>query len=291
MTRRVLLVINREKAEAASTTAAIRTLLAGHTIVGEIDALQPLPADVPDDIDLAIVLGGDGTLLAHARHFGPKGVPLLGVNIGRLGFMAEFDLDAFRVHAPQLLEQPRLNCRDFSALHVRVVSSTGESFSSLAINDAVITAGPPYRMISVALSIDGGDGPTVNGDGLIIASPVGSTAYNLSAGGPIIAPEVDALTITAIAPHTLSFRPIVTPGSSTITVTVLRANASRAKGGTTLVLDGQVEHPIVEGDRIVVTRRQKAVRFVANPAGSYWRTLLEKLRWAATPRLGHVSPV
>jgi NAD+ kinase len=129
----------------------------------------------------------------------------------------------------------------------------------------------------------------VRGDGLIISSPIGSTAYNLSAGGPILAPELDGFAITPIAAQSLSFRPVVVSGSSTIRVAAVRINRSEdAKGGsagTTLVLDGQIEHAICSGDRVEVSKHDHGVRFVMNPASDWWARLMGKFQWAASPPL------
>jgi NAD+ kinase len=128
----------------------------------------------------------------------------------------------------------------------------------------------------------------VSGDGMIVSTPTGSTAYNVSAGGPIVGPGVDAMTITPIAAHSLSFRPIVVGADSRVELLMLRVNAGRADGqatGTTLVMDGQVSTPLAAGDRITLTRDARPVYFVRNPLGGYWRTLIDKMHWAASPRL------
>ncbi len=154
----------------------------------------------------------------------------------------------------------------------------------MAINDAAITAGPPFRLISLSLSIDGQRGPSLVGDGLIVSTALGSTAYNLSAGGPILSPRVDAFAVTPIAAHSLSFRPVVVSGDSRIEIRVERANADDSHG-TTLVLDGQSTTRLEAGDRIVVLRHALGVRLVQNTRSDYWARLISKLNWATTPRL------
>jgi NAD+ kinase len=147
-----------------------------------------------------------------------------------------------------------------------------------AINDCVITAGPPFRMIELEISINGNEGPTLTGDGVIIATPIGSTAYNVSAGGPIVQPTLDAMIITPIAAHSLAFRPIVVGIGGAIEIDVARANT-----GTTLVIDGQETVPLSEGQRVRVARSDDRARFVQNPSSTYWHILLQKMRWAAPP--------
>jgi NAD+ kinase len=139
-------------------------------------------------------------------------------------------------------------------------------------------------MISIAMRIDGAEGPTVSGDGIIVSTPTGSTAYNVSAGGPIVAPEVDAMVITPIAAHSLSFRPIVVGAGSRIELEMLQVNAQDGTG-TSLVLDGQVRSPLRRGDRVLIARDGPEVRFVRNPRAGYWSTLIDKMQWAVPPRL------
>lgn len=294
MGRRVLLVVNRDKQGADAAVDEIRSLIttprpggdhAGE-VIGQIEMNDDWPHDAPQP-DLAVVIGGDGTLLSQARRFGPLGVPLLGVNFGRLGFMAEFDLPALRERAADLFDWGPLPIREMPMLVARIFSrgSPTPRFEGLALNDCLVTAGPPYRMISLALAFDDAQGPTVNGDGLIVASPMGSTAYNLSAGGPIMTPEVDAMVITPIAAHTLSFRPIVVAGGTSVDISLVRSNDDGDNRGTTLVLDGQVQHALRAGDQIVITRRARAVKFVRNLGTTYWMTLRDKMRWADSPKL------
>jgi NAD+ kinase len=154
-------------------------------------------------------------------------------------------------------------------------------FSDAVLNECVITAGPPFRMIAIETRFNQEAGPTVSGDGIIVSTPTGSTAYNVSAGGPIVAPDADVLLITPIAAHSLAFRPIVVGATSRIELTMQRVN----KGGTVLVLDGQVTQPLAVGDRIVLTRDSRRIRFVRNPRGGYWSTLTDKMRWGEAPRV------
>lgn len=284
MGRAVLLVVNRRKPDAVSAIDRVRELIAAHgTLVGETDT-EHEEASAAEGAELIVVLGGDGTLLSQARRFADLGVPLLGVNLGKLGFMAEFDLGAFERSAPGLLAGRALTVREHRRLAAGVYRGNGSVFEGTALNDAVVTAGPPFRMIELSLSIDGGPGAKVNGDGLVVATPTGSTAYNLSAGGPIIEPAVDALSITAIAAHTLAFRPIVVDGSTPIELRVLRANEANGEG-TALVLDGRRVCGLRTGDRVAIGRVEAPVKFVCNPARDYWATVMDKLHWAAAPKL------
>ena len=158
------------------------------------------------------------------------------------------------------------------------MKETAEAYLGGKINDAVVTAGTPYRMIELALSIDGHVGPELSGDGLIIATPIGSTAYNVSAGGPIVHPDVHAMILTPHSAHGLACRPIVTESSAVITVEMIRANP-----GSSLVLDGRVATQLAEGDVVEVRAHTKRALLVSNPSSDYWQTLISKLRWALPP--------
>lgn len=288
MPRRVLLLFNSRKPDVLAALDEVRRVISAHAaIAAEADAATDSPITDARGADLIVVLGGDGTLLSQSRRCVNLHLPMLGVNLGKLGFMAEFDLAALREQAPVLFGGGALLLQDRPLIHASVHADGRARFEGLALNDCVITAGPPYRMISIAMRIDGQTGPTVDGDGLIVSTPIGSTAYNVSAGGAILSPDLDALAITPIAAHSLSFRPVVVGGSSTIELLLQRVNdppTGQTAGGTTLVLDGQVLVPLAKGERIVLHRHGTAVRFVRNPKGGYWTTLLNKMNWAAPLR-------
>ncbi len=288
MTRRVLFAYNPESDEARSAAVRVRSLVEEHGhLAGEVHSLETDDAPELDGTDLIVVLGGDGTLLSQARRFADRDVPLLGVNLGRLGFMAEFDLETVEQLAPELFGDGPIETHSLGMLRAEVFTAGNDSarFSGLALNEAAINAGFPFRMIELGMRIDSTPGPIIAGDGLLVSTPTGSTAYNVSAGGPIVAPGVEALTITPIAVHTLSFRPIVVPGASVIEIEARRVNTDAPVGGTTLVLDGQVQTPLRLGDRIRISGNARRARFVRNPEVGFWETVIQKLHWAAQPRM------
>jgi NAD+ kinase len=274
----VLLVADPRREGVPPLLAEVRRIVAAHGFTAR--ELEPHHAPLEPDLgaSLAIVLGGDGTLLGQARRLADRGVPLVGVNVGRLGFLAEFDLAALERHAETIFSG-RAAIRERLLLRAEVVRAVGGSeFAGLALNDVVIAAGPPFRMIEIALRLDGREGPDLLGDGAIVSTPVGSTAYNVSAGGPIVDPELEAIVITPNAAHSLAFRPIVALASLEIDMQVRRAN-----DGTTLVLDGVPACSLSVGDLVRVRRHDRKARLVANPDHDYWRTLMGKMRWAAPP--------
>lgn len=310
MPRAVLLLVNQSKPAVVDALPSIRALVARHgRLAGELDVNHtPLELDqLPVRPDLIMVLGGDGTLLSQARRCVNLGIPLIGVNLGKLGFMAEFDVTALERHAPALLGNGRLDLADRTMIDVEVhrpmstPAGTPDmpTFMAVALNDCVITAGPPYRMIEIGLRLGNVEGPILRGDGVIVSTPVGSTGYSVSAGGPIVSPELDSLAITPIAAHSLSFRPIVVSSRTPIELTIIRSNPVRNAGlwaggattstdqpppmGTTLVLDGQVLRPVTEGERVVLKGHDRPIRLVRNPDSNYWQTLVRKLHWARPP--------
>ncbi len=288
MGRSVLLLVNREKPGAVKAVDEVRGLIDAPgrgRLAGEFDANgDPISLPAGTSADLIMVLGGDGTLLAQARRCVHLGLPMMGVNFGNLGFLAEFDLEALRRQADALLGDQPLTLSERMMIRAEVAGKGAKKarFSGLALNDCAVTAGPPFRMITLDLRIDGEAGPSLRGDGVIVSTPIGSTAYNVSAGGPIVSPDLDSLTITPIAAHSLAFRPIVIAAKSAVTLEVTEANEGDG-GGTTLVLDGQVQTRLREGDLITMRRYERSLRLVHNPETSYWRTLLRKLHWAAAP--------
>ncbi|MFM2163850.1 MAG: putative inorganic polyphosphate/ATP-NAD kinase [Planctomycetota bacterium] len=274
---KALLIVNREKPEAARTADAIRSMIARHAEVAEIDAgdeaLAPSVA-----FDLAVVVGGDGTLIAQTRRLLNHGRPIVGVNAGRLGFLAEFDAADLERHAA-LVFSAKPPLRERMLLSVEVEHVGGARETGTAINDAVVTAGAPHRMIEMALTVDDDDaGVDIVGDGVIVATPTGSTAYSASAGGPIVHPDVGGITITPICAQSLAFRPVVVPARETVALWLRRANE-----GTCVVLDGQRHIPLGRGDTVRLKEHERKALFVANPSNRYWDALRAKMKWAAPP--------
>lgn len=292
MARSVLLVANRSKQMVRDALGEIRSLIERHTsIAAELDIDDDGPVRA-DGADVIVVLGGDGTLLSQCRRLVDLRLPIIGVNLGKLGFLAEFDVNSLNKQAARLFvdpEKPAVNER--LLMHASVLGAAESRpvlFEGVALNDFVITAGPPFRMIEIAMRINEVEGPTISGDGVIVSTPTGSTAYAVSAGGPIVEPNVDAFSITPIAVHSLAFRPIVVDASSVLEFDIVRANRLGETGdgtavGTTLVLDGQVLQPLSGNQRVVIRRDPRVVRLVRNPESSYWKTLVRKMHWAVAP--------
>lgn len=227
--------------------------------------------------DVVIAFGGDGTLLDAARAVAnsTSDVPLIGVNLGRLGFLTDIGRAEMITALEALLEgRTRTETRLMLSTTVRSVQNGGVS-AQLALNDVVVTRGARSRMIDVEVRIDGQFVCHVKADGLIIASATGSTAYNLSAGGPIVHPSVDALLLTPIAPHTLTNRPVVLPASSRIAM-----HTTAGPHADLLVsVDGQTGLPLAHDDVVEVTRSPRLLRLVHTSTRTHFDMLREKLKW------------
>jgi NAD+ kinase len=230
-------------------------------------------AEVGAVVDFVVVLGGDGTLLSVSRAVGRRPVPVLGVNLGTLGFLTEITREElFPVMERVLAGELRIQRR----MRLEVSAHRGSQLlgSFLALNDAVISGAALARMIDLETRTDGLDVTTYHADGLIVATPTGSTAYSLSAGGPILLPEVEAIVLTPICPHTLTQRPLVLPEGSEIEVVV------RWRGeGVQLTADGQEGLALREGDVVRLRRSPHALHLVASPVRNRFEILREKLRW------------
>jgi len=274
------------KADAAEAAGALRTLAewsaqGGLPLLVEKEAADLVPdlhlaaarrADLPTQVDLLVVLGGDGTLLSMARAVGDLGIPIVGVNLGGLGFLTATTLDQM-VPALDALLRGELVIEERMMLTARVRRDGEVVGMWLALNDAVITKAAMSRIINLAVSVEGQYATAYRADGLIISTPTGSTAYSLSAGGPILYPTMDGIVLTPICSHTLTNRPIVVPGTLRVEVTLLTPQE------VMLTIDGQVGVPLRERDVVEVGRAPSAIRLVRFPQKHFFSVLRTKLKW------------
>lgn len=239
--------------------------------------------------DLALVFGGDGFILATARRLRANPIPVLGVNFGKLGFLAELDARDLREalarfaggrlrHAPRMMIECRI-VRDVPATRPGagrrpLDTARGRSGPHLALNDVVITRRSLSRLIELRVAINGEPMTTLAGDGLIVATPVGSTAHSLSAGGPIVHPELDGLVLTPLCPHALAVRPLVIPATHTVTVRLPRPTPE-----TVVTLDGQTDVPITERDAVTIARCPAPFFLAQTGRRTFYGVLKEKLLW------------
>lgn len=236
--------------------------------LGRADGLDR--AGIAAASDLVVVLGGDGTLLSVAHHAARAGVPVMGVNLGRLGFLTEIPVSEV---VPTL---DKFLAGDTSLVSPRwLLEAKTAAASSLCLNDVVVTKGAVSRMIELAIVVDGKDVAALKADGLIVSTPTGSTAYSLSAGGPILHPQVPALVVTPICPHTLSFRPLAVPATSAVGVRLLTRGED-----VYLTFDGQRGGVMVGNDIVEIRRAPFELQLVTSPRRSYYDLVKEKLGWA-----------
>ena len=280
---RVGLVAKPDAAEAQSVILQLLDFFAsrGITVVLEKETAGLVPSasvaaarksDLPGQVDLLIVLGGDGTLLSMARAVGDLGVPILGVNLGGLGFLTATTLEEMLPALDTLLDGG-MEVEERMLLSARLVRGGQAIGEHIALNDVVITKSAMSRIIDLSVSVGGRHAISYRADGLIISTPTGSTAYNLSAGGPILFPTMDAVVLTPIAPHTLSNRPIVVPAAQRIEVTL------RVEQDVMLTMDGQVGVPLREGDAVEVQKAVPRIRLVRFPQKDFFSVLRTKLKW------------
>jgi NAD+ kinase len=233
--------------------------------------------ELPALVDLVVVLGGDGTLLAMATRIAQSGrdVPILGVNFGSLGFLTETRIDELLPSLDAVLAGTAVI--DRRAMLAADMQRAGEAPDSrVALNDVVFTKAAMSRIIELTVSVGDNLVTKVKADGLIVATATGSTAYNLAAGGPIVHPRVDALVLTPIAPHTLTYRPIVVPATEVIEV---RPTVVDAKDEIFVTYDGQSGYPLRAGDVVRIKRSERTLQLVKAPARNYFELLREKLKW------------
>ena len=237
--------------------------------------------DLPRESDLIVVLGGDGTLIGMAGRIARAGtdVPILGVNFGSLGFLTEITLPEL-YEALEAALAGRATLENRAMLATRTIRNDAVFADHIVLNDIVITKGALSRIIEISVTV--GDAPVTRfrADGLIIASPTGSTAYNLAAGGPIVHPAVDAMLLTPIAPHTLTNRPVVIPASSDVHVRPIMEKQDEVF----VTFDGQAGFPLQAHDLVSVRRAARPLRIVKSAKRSYFELLREKLKWGGDNR-------
>ena len=232
-------------------------------------------AELPALVEMLIVLGGDGTLLSAARHVADAhtSVPIFGVNLGSLGFMAEVSHDELYNNLEKAMDG-KLETEDRMMLATSVIRDGRYIARYRVLNDAVINKGALARMMQLKITVSDGYLTTLRADGLIVATPTGSTAYSLSAGGPIIHPTIHCFVVTPICPHTLSNRPIALPDTVVVSVCLISQSED-----VSLTLDGQISFPLLTHDIVEIKRSRFKMRLIKHPVKSYYEILRTKLKW------------
>ncbi len=276
--KRVAILASPDKPAAAETLDRMQHWLRGRATVVFAGLTYDGRQALPHAPELLFSLGGDGTLIAAANSLGEQQLPIVGVNLGKLGYLADFTMEELEREGEFLFDGPLPLTRRIM-MEVTLERPGGPARRTSAINDCVITAGPPYHMVEVAVTVDGDEVTRVRGDGLIVATPSGSTAHNLAAGGPILEPTGAAFILTPICPQALTFRPLVMDARRRITMSVIQANT-----GTSLATDGRAA-PLDPPEQITITRYAADFLLVRNPKRSEWSALRRKLRWGEGPNM------
>ncbi|MEX2091029.1 MAG: NAD(+)/NADH kinase [Pirellulales bacterium] len=275
---RALILADGSRPEMRATVERLRPIIEKHLEIAAVSLDFSAELDTTG-VDLAIVFGGDGSILRAARQMGHRQRPVLGVNLGRLGFLAALQPEQLEQALPEIVaSRHRVNEHlMFECTHLRAGKPLCQV---LGLNEAEVLAGPPFTMLEVQLYVDGELVTTYSCDGLIVSTPIGSTAHNLSAGGPILRNNLQAFVISPISAHTLTNRPVVDSADRTIEIAVPQPNE-----GTSLVVDGRVLGTIEPDDRVRIVRSEAMFQTVEVRGQSYYRTLREKLGWGGQLKL------
>ncbi|MCH9022570.1 MAG: NAD(+)/NADH kinase [Planctomycetes bacterium] len=284
--KRFAILSNPDKPQALRAGEELAAWLSERAEVIANESCDGFDPAVMAECDFVVVLGGDGTILSTVRKLGQCQKPLIGVNMGKLGFLAEFSVEQLKVHFERIVSDDSLVSRR-TMLSCRITGPGREEFQSIAVNEVAVIAGPPFRMIEVSVSVDGEHLANCRGDGLIVATPNGSTAYNLSAGGPLLDPDLGAVVITPLAAHSLSFRPIVVHMDKPISIRCPDCHKGREVGSNEptamVVIDGQDNVPVSKSDEVVIRKVEDCFfQLVRNPEQGQWQLLNTKLHWGAT---------
>lgn len=275
--RSVVLYCNEEKAEALRWVKSVAKLFKAQGVRVWLGGVPGMHHRLPM-ADLAIALGGDGTMLRAARLLAPHSIPLLGINAGGLGFLSATDADHLRRHIPSILNG-KFELEDRWMISVEIFKGSKRIFGPhIALNDCVIRCGDQARAITLKASCSKLFVANYFGDGLIVSTPTGSTAYALAAGGPVVDPRLDAFLVAPICPHTLTQRPLIIPAKYPVSVRLVQRNRND-KPQTLVSLDGQVGCRLPLNAEVIISRYEKPFRLLVNPERSYFEVLRGKLKW------------
>ncbi|MBF0426920.1 MAG: NAD(+) kinase [Magnetococcales bacterium] len=283
---RIGIVTKRSDQHALEATRWLATWLHGKNLRVTVTEEAAVSADIPESLarrckqsqlpdgqDLIVVVGGDGTLIAAARHVGARDVPLLGVNMGRLGFLTEITREDMVKTLDDVLAG-RYCIEERMLLDATLMRNGEKVFAAQTLNDVVIHKGEIARMIEFEVDVDDQFVLSSRANGLIVSTPTGSTGYALAAGGPIIHPALDTILLVPICPHTLTNRPIALPANGTIAVTLAPNDSDRM-----VTLDGQTVFSLENGDRVLIRRAEHRLKLMHAPGRSYYEILRSKLLW------------
>jgi NAD+ kinase len=276
--RRFIVLGNGSRTGVTEAADDLLPFLRQHAVIAAVDLQEQ--ADLSEvQADLALVLGGDGSILRAARQMGYRQLPVIGVNLGRLGFLADLSVDELRQHFPRIVGG-EYRVTEHIMFEVSVDMGHQQGLirrPALGLNEIAVQTGPPFHMLDLDLVIDGERVASVSGDGVIVSTPVGSTAHSLSAGGPILGQELPAFVITPMGAHGLTNRPVVDSADKIYTIIV------RSTSSAFLIVDGHENIPLAAGARVTVRRAPVKFKLAKVAGRSFYRTLYDKLYWGMQP--------
>ena len=278
--KKILVLGMMSRPHVAETIDELRPLLEGLAAEVEVQDLHVRWDDAEASApaaDLALVVGGDGSILRVSRRLAPSGIPCMGVNTGRLGFLASFQKENVAEALPEILAGGGRRVERMM-LAVRIEKHTGDYEDYSALNDVLLSHGARHRMIGAVLDVDGQSVATFHGDGALVATPTGSTGHNLAADGPILEARLEAMVVTPVCPHALSNRSIVIDGGAKV-----RLRLASHEHEATCIIDGQVQVPLVQGDIVRIERSEHRFTLIENWHRTAYDTLREKLHWSQAP--------
>jgi NAD+ kinase len=278
------IIANTAKERSRGYTAAVRKWLLERGLEVYLEEGIAARVGIPEQernglwalADLIIVFGGDGTILSAARLLAFRDVPIVGINLGVFGYLTEVNLDEMYSALEEILAG-NFQVEKRMMLNAEIMRGDASLYRGAVLNDVVINRGNLSRLVELETMVDGRYLTTFKADGLIVATPTGSTAYSLAAGGPIVFPELDSIIINPICPHTLTNRPLILPHNVEVEVIF-----NTLELGATLTLDGQISFPIACGDRVLIKKSEQTTKLVASPHRGYLEILRTKLGWGGS---------
>lgn len=246
---------------------------------GGLECATDLPEyKTEDDIDLLVVIGGDGTILRSVRELSDCSTPILSVNRGTVGFLAEAEIDESATLIPELLNGGGV-IDERKLIHVQALRDGKELMSGFALNEAVVAQGTIARLVDLKTEVNGEPLTTFHADGLIVATPTGSTAYSLSCGGPIVHPSLDAMILTPISPHSFNQKPVMIRGDAEVDIEVQAKKSKYSDTHVILTLDGQLYVELEADDHVKITQDKRTIKLLRRKHDTFFGTLREKLKW------------
>ncbi|MGI6440146.1 MAG: NAD(+)/NADH kinase [Sphaerochaetaceae bacterium] len=272
---KVIILVNQHKDNARLFAKEVDSYMKEHSISSEVVLLNGSDVSIDPTADVAISLGGDGTVLSCVRYLYPHSIPILAVNLGTFGFITEIGLQEWK-EAFELFKEGKATISERLLVHAQVIRDNNIVYEAHGLNEMSISSRGLSKMVNLDLLIDGTHTGNVRGDGMLVATPTGSTGYSLASGGPILDVDLDALIVNPINPFALSNRPLVVHGDSIVTLHIREGQRTEVS----LSVDGQLDFPLLEKDRLVIRRSDYKARVIMSPNRNFYEVVRDKLNWS-----------